>query len=102
MKDLEKAEREILNIVKNAKKSIGLISLPNFRVKEEELCKVKDQFVDSLQKHQQRTKELKDLLRRLKDENTHLLVHLGEKDEEIDRLKDEVSSQEEIEGYLRT
>jgi predicted nucleic acid-binding Zn-ribbon protein len=40
--------------------------------------------------------------KRLKDENTRLLVQLGEKDEEIDRLKDEVSSQEEIEGDLRT
>ena len=39
---------------------------------------------------------MKDLLRRLKDENTHLLIQLGEKDEEIDRLKDEVSQQEEV------
>ena len=40
---------------------------------------------------------MKDLLKRLKDENTHLLVQLGEKDEEIDKLKEEVSSQEEVE-----
>ena len=39
---------------------------------------------------------MKDLLKRLKDENAHLLVHLGEKDEEIDRMKDEASQQEEV------
>ena len=38
---------------------------------------------------------MKDLLKRLKDENTRLLAQLDEKDEEIDRLKDEVSQQEE-------
>ena len=39
---------------------------------------------------------MKDLLRRLKDENTCLLVQLGEKDEEIDRMKDEENQQEEV------
>ena len=39
---------------------------------KKELLKVVDEVVDSLQKHQQRTKELKDLLRKLKDENTML------------------------------
>ena len=39
---------------------------------------------------------MKDLLRRLKDENTLLLIQLGEKDEEIDSLKDEVSQQEDV------
>ena len=66
------------------------------KVNEKDIIKAKDQLMDSLQKHQQRTKELKDLLRRLKDENTHLLVQLDEKVEEIDRLKDEVSQQEEV------
>ena len=42
------------------------------------------------------TKGLKDLLGRLKDENPRLLVQLGEKDEETDRLKDDVSQQEEV------
>ena len=50
---------------------------------QKELVKVIDEVVDSLQKHQQRIKEVKDLLRRLKDDNTLLLVQLGEKDEEI-------------------
>ena len=40
--------------------------------------------------------ELKDLLRRLKDENTRLLGQLDEKDEEMKKLKDEVSQQEEV------
>ena len=40
--------------------------------------------------------KLKDLLRRLKDENTHLLGQLDEKDEEMKKLKDEVSQQEEV------
>ena len=39
---------------------------------------------------------MKDLLKRLKDENTRLLAQLDEKDEEIDSLKDEVSQQEEV------
>ena len=48
MKYSEDAEREILNIVKKAKKINYPITLPEFRVKEEELYKVKDQVVDSL------------------------------------------------------
>lgn len=39
---------------------------------------------------------MKDLLKRLKDENNRLLVQLGEKDEEIDRMKDEANQQEEV------
>ena len=39
---------------------------------------------------------MKDLLKRLKDENNHLLVQLGGKDEEIDRMKDEENQQEEV------
>ena len=76
MKDSKDAEREILNIVKKAKKINYPITLPEFRVKEEKLYKVKDQVVDSLQKHQQRTKELKDLLKRLNNENTRLLAQI--------------------------
>ena len=40
--------------------------------------------------------KLKDLLRRLKDENTHLLGQLDEKDEEMKKLKDEVSQLDEV------
>ena len=40
--------------------------------------------------------ELKNLLRRLKDENTRQLGQLGERNEEIDKLKDKVSQQEEV------
>ena len=90
------------DIVKHARRVYSGLPTSEIRIKEEEFCKVKDQVVDSLKKHQQRTKEFKDLLTRLKDENTCLLVQLSEKDEEIDRLKDEASSQEEIEGDLRT
>ena len=96
MKVLENVERELEEIVKHAKKVYTGLPTSEIRIKEGEFCIVKDQVVDSLPKHQQRTKELKDLLRRLKDENTRLLVQLGEKDEEIDRLKDEVSQQEEV------
>ena len=39
---------------------------------------------------------MKDLLKRLKDENNRLLVQLSEKDEEIDRMKDEANQQEEV------
>jgi len=60
------------------------------------LVKFKYEVVDSLQKHQQRMKELKDLLRRLKDENTRLLGQLDEKDEEMKKLKDEVSQPDEV------
>ena len=69
---------------------------------KKDLTKAKDHVVKLSQQHEQRTKEVKDLLRRLKAENTRLLVQLGEKDEEIDKLKDEESSQERIEGDLRT
>ena len=99
LKVSENVERELQEIVKCAKKVFSGLLISEIRIREDEFCKVKDQVVDSLEKHQQRTKGLKDLLKRLKDENTHLLVQLGEKDEEIDRLKDEVSQQE---GDLRT
>ena len=102
MKVSENVERELQEIVKHAKKVFSGLLISEIRIGEDEFCKVKDQVVDSLQKHQQRTKGLKDLLKILKDENTCLLVLLGEKDEEIDRLKEEVSSQEEVEGDLKT
>ena len=56
--------------------------------------------MNSLQKHQQRTKGSKDLLKRLKDENTCLLVQLSEKDEEIDRLQEEVADDAHLKTQL--
>ena len=96
MKVSENVERELQDIIKHAKTVYSGLPTSEIRIKEDEFCKVKDQVVDSLEKHQQRTKGLKDLLKRLKDENTGLLVQLGEKDKEIDRLKEEVSNQEEV------
>ena len=84
------------DIIKNAENFYSHIPIPIIKINKKELCKIKDQVVDSLQKHQQRTKEVKDLLKRLKHENTRLLVQLGEKDEEIDKLKEEASQQEEV------
>ena len=72
------------------KRARGSISLPIPSLS------IKDEVVDSLQKHQQRTMKLKDLLRRLKDENTHLLGQIDEKDEEMKKLKDEVSQPDEV------
>ena len=72
MKALENAERELQDIVKRARRSISL-PIPSLSIKEKDLVKVKDEVVDSLQKYQQRRRELKDLLRQLKDENTCLL-----------------------------
>ena len=43
-------------------------------VSEKDLTKAKDLVVNSFQQHQQRTKEVKDLLRRLKDEYNRLLA----------------------------
>ena len=43
---------------------------------------------------------MKDLLRRLKDENTLLLVQLGEKDEEINRLQEEETDDANLESQL--
>ena len=91
MKVSENVERELQDIVKHAKKVYLGLPTSEIRIREDEFCKVKDQVVDSLEKHQQRTKGLKDLLKRLKDENTRLLVQLDEKDEEIDRMKDEAN-----------
>ena len=96
LKVSENVERELQEIVKRAKKVFSGLLISEIRIREDEFCKVKDQSVDSLEKHQQRTKGLKDLLKRLKDENTRLLIQLGEKDEEIDRLKEEASNQEEV------
>jgi len=97
MKDSENAKKKLQDIIKNVERVYShLIPTTTVRINEKEFCKVKDQVVDSLQKHQQRTKEFKDLLKRLKNENTRLLAQIGEKDEEIDRLKDEVSQQEEV------
>ena len=62
--------------------------------------RVKGHVVDSFQKYQQRIKEVKDLLRRLKDENTLLLVQLGEKDEEINRLQEEETNDANLESQL--
>ena len=81
--------------MKRARRSISL-PIPSLSIKEKDLVKVKDEVVDSLQKHQRRTMNLKDLLRRLKDENTRLLGQLDEKDEEMKKLKDEVSQPDEV------
>ena len=43
---------------------------------------------------------MKDLLRRLKDENTLLLVQLGAKDEEINRLQEEETDDANLESQL--
>ena len=43
---------------------------------------------------------MKDLLKKLKDENYRLLVQLGEKDEEIDRLQEEVTYDAHLESQL--
>ena len=95
IKASENAERELQDIVKRARRSISL-PIPSLSIKEKDLVKVKDEVVDSLQKHQQRTMNLKDLLKRLKDENTRLLGQLDEKDEEMKKLKDEVSQPDEV------
>ena len=81
MNDSKDAENELQGIInKDARKVyIGFRTFSEIRVGEEEFCKAKDHVVNSFQQHQQRTKEVKDLLRRLKDENTLLLVQLGEK-----------------------
>ena len=95
IKASENAERELQDIVKRARRSISL-PIPSLSIKEKDLVKVKDEVVDSLQKYQQRTMELKDLLSRLKDENIRLLGQLDEKIEEMNKLKNEVSQQEEV------
>ena len=101
IKDLENAERELQDIIKSARKAYSVInSSTMIKFKIGELVKVKDQAVDSLQKHQQRTKDLKDLLKRLKDENTHLLAQLDEKDGEIDRLQEEVADDAHLKTQL--
>ena len=92
IKDLENAKREIRDIIN---KGEGLfVGALTIKVNEKDIIKAKDQLMDSLQKYQLRTKELKDLLKKLKDENSHLLVLIDEKDEEIDRMKNEASQQE--------
>ena len=95
MKASENAERELQDIVKRARRSISL-PIPSLSIKEKDLVKVKDEVVDSLQKHKQRTMKLKDLLRRLKDQNTRLLGQLDEKDEEMKKFKNEVSQPDEV------
>ena len=70
-------------MIKNAKSPYVKLSCTTNIIEKDDLCKFKDKVVDSLQKHQQRTKELKDLLRKLKDENTRLLAQRDEKDREI-------------------
>ena len=67
-------------------------------VSEKDLTKVKDHVVKSFQQHQQRTKEVKDLLRRLKDECNRLLAQMDEKDGEIDRLQEEVEDDAHLES----
>ena len=95
IKDSENAEREMRDIIN---KGEGLfVGALTIKVNEKDIIKAKNQLMDSLQKYQLRTKELKDLLKKLKDENSHLLVLIDEKDEEIDKLKEEVSNQEEVE-----
>ena len=80
MKVLQNVERELQEIVKCTKKVFSGLLISEIIIREDEFCKVKDQVVDSLEKNQQRTKGLKGLLKRLKDENTSLLVQLDEKD----------------------
>ena len=97
MKDSEDAERELQDMIKNAKSPYVRIPCSTVHIEKDDLCKVKDKVVDSLQKHRQRTKEFKDLLKRLKDENTRLLAQLDEKDGEIDRLQEEVANDAHLE-----
>ena len=56
MKVSENVERELQEIVKCAKKVFSGLLISEIRIREDEFCKVKDQVVDSLEKHQQRTK----------------------------------------------
>lgn len=62
IKASENVERELQDVVKRANRSISL-PIPSLSIKEKDLVEVKDEVVDSLQKYQQRTRELKDLLR---------------------------------------
>ena len=98
MNDSEDAENELQSIIeKDAKKIyIGFNTVSKIRIRETYFSPIKDHVVDSLHKLQQRIKEVKDLLKKLKDENTRILVQLGEKDEEIDRMKDEANQQEAV------
>ena len=50
IKASENAERELQDIVKRARRSISL-PIPSLSIKEKDLVKVKDEVVDSLQKH---------------------------------------------------
>ena len=70
----ENVERELEDIVKHAKRVYSGLPTSEIRIKEDEFCKVKAQIVDSLQKHQERRKGLKDVLKILKDENTQRVV----------------------------
>ena len=101
MNDSTDAGNELQSFIYNNTKLIysGLGSNRlEIQVKKEAFTKAKDHVVDSCQKYQQRIKEVKDLLRRLKDENTLLLVQLGEKDEEINRLQEEESDDANLES----
>ena len=82
MKSLEDAERELQDIITNAKSLYVKLPTITLRIEKDDLCEVKDKVVDSLQKHQQMTKELKDLLKKLKVENIvgqfeSCMVYLG-------------------------
>jgi DNA repair ATPase RecN len=103
MNDSKDTENDLQGFIKNNITSVytGIGTYcSKVQVKKEEFIKFKDHVVDSFQKHQQRIKEVKDLLRRLKDENTRLLVQLGEKDEEINRLQEEETDDANLESQL--
>ena len=101
MKDLEDAKENLLYIIKNfVRVPTHFPPSPYIEVSEKELTKAKDHMVDSFQKHQQRTKEVKDLLRRLKDEYNRLLAQIDEKDGEINRLQEEVADDAHLESQL--
>ena len=76
MNDSEDAENELENIIiKDAKKIYtGFNTVSEIRIRETDFAPIKNHVVDSLHKLQQRITEVKDLLRKLKDENTRLLV----------------------------
>ena len=101
MKDSEDAKEKLLCIIKNSVRVPTHFPPSSYiEVSEKDIIKAKDHVVKSFQQHQQRTKEVKDLLRRLKDEYNRLLAQIDEKDGEIDRLQEQVADDAHLESQL--
>ena len=101
IKDSLEVEEMLKRIMRSSnKKSTYFPTSRIMEIHDDKLTEVKDQVVKASQQNEQRLKEVKDLLRRLKDEYNCVIPKMDEKDGEINRLQEEVADEANLESQL--